>query len=981
MTMEYSPLSIVITFFVFLLLHWLVKTYKQKSSHKLPPGPWRLPIIGNLHQLALAASLPDQALQKLVRKYGPLMHLQLGEISTLVVSSPKMAMEMMKTHDVHFVQRPQLLAPQFMVYGATDIAFAPYGDYWRQIRKICTLELLSAKRVQSFSHIRQDENKKLIQSIHSSAGSPIDLSGKLFSLLGTTVSRAAFGKENDDQDEFMSLVRKAITMTGGFEVDDMFPSLKPLHLLTRQKAKVEHVHQRADKILEDILRKHMEKRTRVKEGNGSEAEQEDLVDVLLRLKESGSLEVPMTMENIKAVIWNIFAAGTDTSASTLEWAMSEMMKNPKVKEKAQAELRQIFKGKEIIRETDLEELSYLKSVIKETLRLHPPSQLIPRECIKSTNIDGYEIPIKTKVMINTWAIGRDPQYWSDADRFIPERFNDSSIDFKGNSFEYIPFGAGRRMCPGMTFGLASITLPLALLLYHFNWELPNKMKPEDLDMDEHFGMTVARKNKLFLIPTPKPNAGHKLPPGPKKLPLVGNMHQLAAAGPLPHRALRELAHKYGPLMHLQLGEISAVVVSSPNMAKEITKTHDVAFVQRPQIISAQILSYGGLDVVFAPYGDYWRQMRKVFVSELLSAKRVQSFSFIREDEAAKLIDSIRASEGSPINLTRKIFSLVSASVSRAAIGNKSKDQDEFMYWVQKVIGSVGGFELADLFPSMKFIHFITGTKAKLEKLLNRVDRVLENIVREHLERQIRAKEGRILVDEDEDLVDVLIRVQQADTLDIKMTTRHVKALILDVFAGGIDTSASTLEWAMTEMMKNPRVREKAQAELRQAFREKKIIHESDIEQLTYLKLVIKETLRLHPPTPLLIPRECSEETIIAGYEIPVKTKVMINVWAICRDPKYWTDAERFVPERFEDSSIDFKGNNFEYLPFGAGRRICPGISFGLASIMLPLAQLLLYFNWELPNGMKPESIDMTERFGLAIGRKNDLCLIPFIYDP
>uniref|UniRef100_K7LNC4 Uncharacterized protein n=1 Tax=Glycine max TaxID=3847 RepID=K7LNC4_SOYBN len=280
---------------------------------------------------------------------------------------------------------------------------------------------------------------------------------------------------------------------------------------------------------------------------------------------------------------------------------------------------------------------------------------------------------------------------------------------------------------------------------------------------------------------------------------------------------------------------------------------------------------------------------------------------------------------------------------------------------QKVIGSVGGFELADLFPSMKFIHFITGTKAKLEKLLNRVDRVLENI--------------------DEDLVDVLIRVQQADTLDIKMTTRHVKALILDVFAGGIDTSASTLEWAMTEMMKNPRVREKAQAELRQAFREKKIIHESDIEQLTYLKLVIKETLRLHPPTPLLIPRECSEETIIAGYEIPVKTKVMINVWAICRDPKYWTDAERFVPERFEDSSIDFKGNNFEYLPFGAGRRICPGISFGLASIMLPLAQLLLYFNWELPNGMKPESIDMTERFGLAIGRKNDLCLIPFIYDP
>jgi len=198
----------------------------------------------------------------------------------------------------------------------------------------------------------------------------------------------------------------------------------------------------------------------------------------------------------------------------------------------------------------------------------------------------------------------------------------------------------------------------------------------------------------------------------------------------------------------------------------------------------------------------------------------------------------------------------------------------------------------------------------------------------------------------------------------------------DIFAGGVDTSGSTIEWAMTEMMRSPRVMKKAQAELRQALGEKEIIDERDVEQLHYLKLVVKETLRLHPPTPLLIPRECSERTIIDGYEIPVKTKVMINVWAICRDPKYWTDAEKFVPERFEGSSIDFKGNNFEYLPFGAGRRICPGISFGLASIMLPLARLLYHFNWELPYGNTPESVDMTERFGMAIGRKNALCLIP-----
>ncbi|KAK7307576.1 hypothetical protein VNO77_40768 [Canavalia gladiata] len=473
---------------------------------------------------------------------------------------------------------------------------------------------------------------------------------------------------------------------------------------------------------------------------------------------------------------------------------------------------------------------------------------------------------------------------------------------------------------------------------------------------------------------------YKLPPGPRKLPLIGNLHQLAALGSLPHRALRELAQKYGPLMHLQLGEISAVVVTSPRLAKAITKTHDLAFLQRPHLVSADILSYGGIDIAFSPYGDYWREMRKICVTELLSAKRVQSFSFIREDETAKLIDSIRTSAGSPINLTARIFSLISASVSRTAFGIRSKNQDEFVSLIQKVIAVVGGFDVADLFPSIKSLYLLTGRKGKLEKLHHQVDRVLENIVKEHQEKQMRAKEDGVQI-QNEDLVDVLLRIQQSDTLDIKITTRNVKALILDVFAAGTDTSASTLEWAMTEMMRNPKVRAKAQAEIREAFKGKEIIHESDVEELTYLKLVMKETLRVHPPTPLLIPRECSKHTIIDDYEIPVKTKIMINVWAIGRDPQYWSDAERFVPERFDGCSIDFKGNNFEYLPFGAGRRMCPGMTYGLASIMLPLALLLYHFNWELPDEMKPESIDMTERFGLAIGKKNDLCLIPYVYDP
>jgi cytochrome P450 len=198
----------------------------------------------------------------------------------------------------------------------------------------------------------------------------------------------------------------------------------------------------------------------------------------------------------------------------------------------------------------------------------------------------------------------------------------------------------------------------------------------------------------------------------------------------------------------------------------------------------------------------------------------------------------------------------------------------------------------------------------------------------------------------------------------------------DIFAAGSETSATTLNWAMSEMIKNPRVMKKAQAEVREVFNRKGRVDETGIDEMKYLKLVVKETLRLHPPAPLLLPRECREKCEINGYEIPVKTKVIVNAWAIGRDPRYWNEAESFDPERFLDSSIGYKGANFEFIPFGAGRRICPGMAFGLVSVEVPLALLLYHFDWKLPNGMKHQDLDMTEFSGVTVRTKYDLQLIP-----
>ncbi|XP_050232514.1 premnaspirodiene oxygenase-like [Mercurialis annua] len=467
-----------------------------------------------------------------------------------------------------------------------------------------------------------------------------------------------------------------------------------------------------------------------------------------------------------------------------------------------------------------------------------------------------------------------------------------------------------------------------------------------------------------------------LPPGPWKLPIIGNLHQLI--GGLPHHKLGALAKKYGPVMQLNIGQVPTVVISSPETAKQVMKTHDTIFAQRPILIVSDIIFYKGLDIGFARYGDHWRQMRKICILELLSAKRVQLFRPIREEAVSNLIANISSNAGTTINLTQMLNLLSSTLITRAAFGKYcTVDQEQFIPLAAKVTEMMVGFNIADLFPSIKFLRIITGIRYRLTKLHKKVDVVLENIINAHRFSRAVSK----IKMEDEDIVHVLLNLQEQGNLELPLTTDSIKAVILDMFLGGIDSSALTLGWVMSELIKNPKAMQKAQAEVRHVFKEKRIVDELGIEKLKYLKLVIKETLRIHPPAALVPPREASNECQINGYDIPAMTRLFVNVWALGRDPNYWIEPENFIPERFEEGLIDYKGNNFEYLPFGGGRRICPGISFAMANVELALAQLLFNFDWELPHGMKKEELDMTEVFLTATKRKYDLYLVPIPYSP
>lgn len=466
-----------------------------------------------------------------------------------------------------------------------------------------------------------------------------------------------------------------------------------------------------------------------------------------------------------------------------------------------------------------------------------------------------------------------------------------------------------------------------------------------------------------------------LPPSPTKLPIIGNLHQLRG---LPHHALQALAQKYGPFMFLHFGRVPTLVVSSADGARAVMKTYDHVLSSRPELEIPNRLLYGK-DVAFVPYGEYWRQVRKICVSQLLSAKKVKSFRFVREEEVALLLDMIKESSFSgSINLSKLFNSITNDITCRIVLGKKYNERDggrRFKDVLEEFTYLLGCSNIGDFIPSLSWVNKLNGLYARVEKNFREFDSFLDEVVEEHIvkTRNIGSEE------EEEDFVDVMLRVEKDSTLGVPITRDHTKAVILDMFAAGTDTSAVVLEWAMSELLKHHGIMEEVQQEVRDIAAGKLVLMESDTEEMHYLRSVIKEAIRLHPPIPFLVPRESMKNVRIQGYDIPAKTTIIINAFTIGRDPTSWEEPERFWPKRFLDGgssvSVDFKGQHFQLIPFGAGRRGCPGMLFATATAEIALANLLNRFDWSLPNGMEGKDLDMLEIGGLTIRRMNELVLI------
>ncbi|VVA89958.1 unnamed protein product [Arabis nemorensis] len=469
-----------------------------------------------------------------------------------------------------------------------------------------------------------------------------------------------------------------------------------------------------------------------------------------------------------------------------------------------------------------------------------------------------------------------------------------------------------------------------------------------------------------------------LPPSPPTFPVIGNLHQI---GKLPHRSLQHLAERTGHVMLLYFGSVPVTVISSKEAAEEVLKTHDLDCCSRPKLYGSRLISRGFKDIGFTPYGEEYKERRKFLVRELFALKKVQSFRYIREEECNFMVKKLSesAADQSPVDLSKTLFSLPASIVFRVAFGqsfheSKFIDKDKVDELVFETETAQASFLCSDFFPFAGLgwlVDRLSGQHKRLNDVFLKLDALFQSVIDDHLNTG-RSKEQR-------DIVDIMLDVmhKQGKNDSLKLSINHIKGFLTNIFIAGIDTGAITMIWAMTELARNSKLMKKVQGEIRDGLgNNKERITEEDIDKVPYLNLVIKETFRLHPAVPLLLPRETMAHIKVQGYDIPRKRRILVNVWAIGRDPKLWTNPEEFNPDRFIDNPLDYRGQHFELLPFGSGRRICPGMAMGMATVELGLLNLLYFFDWKLPDGMTHNDIDTEEAGTLTIVKKVPLRLVP-----
>ncbi|KAI9076674.1 hypothetical protein K1719_041439 [Acacia pycnantha] len=463
---------------------------------------------------------------------------------------------------------------------------------------------------------------------------------------------------------------------------------------------------------------------------------------------------------------------------------------------------------------------------------------------------------------------------------------------------------------------------------------------------------------------------HRLPPGPSPLPVIGNLLEL---GDKPHKSLAKLAKTYGPIISLRLGQVTTVVVSSVDMAKGVLSTHDQFLSDRTVPDAMKAANHDEYSLSFLPVSPHWRSLRKLCNNQLFGHKVLDASQDMRRNKLQQLLQELEQCSvaGQAVDIGKAAFkttlNLLSNTIFSVDLIQSTGTAGELRETVAGIMKELGSPNVADYFPVLKKFD-PQGVRRRTTIHFSKMLDVFHDLVSRR--KKLRENAGSLT---DNDILDVLLSEENREV----MQGKRIQHLSLDLFAAGTDTSTSTLEWGMAELLRNPRAMSKAKAELEEIIGTGKPVEESDIARLPYLQAVLKETFRLHPPAPFLLPRKAEKDVELGGYIIPKGAQIFVNVWAIGRDASIWENPEEFMPERFMGSEIDVKGRNFELIPFGAGRRLCPGYPLAIRMLFLMLGTLVNCFDWQLAGGMKTDEMDMNDKFGITLEKAQPVMAVPY----
>lgn len=523
----YSILAIALVTAVLVLINRIGGNGAGKQRrHGLPPSPRRLPVIGHLHLLRPPV---HRTFQELASGLGaPLMHIRLGSTHCLVASSAAAATELIRSHEGKISERPLTAVARQFAYGSdSGFAFAPYGPHWRAMKRLCMSELLGPRTVELLRPVRRAGLVSLLHTVIRKSPEPVDLTAELIRMSNASIIRMmASTVPGSVTEEAQALVKAVAELVGAFNVEDYIAVCRGWDLQGLGKRAAD-VHRRFDALLEDMIAHKEEARAAKKAIRGEDdqepetkktmAESKDLIDILLDKMEdeNAAEETKLTREKIKAFTIDVVTAGSDTSAAMVEWMLAELMNHPECLRKVRDEIDAVVGSNRITGEADIANLPYLQAAYKETLRLRPAAPIAHRQSTEDMELATggcFTVPVGTAVFINLWAIGRDPEHWGQtALEFRPERFmlggESEKLEPRGQHFQYLPFGSGRRGCPGMGLALQSVPAVVAALVQCFHWTVVPKAGEEKavIDMEESDGLVCARKHPLLLRASPRLN--------------------------------------------------------------------------------------------------------------------------------------------------------------------------------------------------------------------------------------------------------------------------------------------------------------------------------------------------------------------------------------------------------------------------------------------------------------------------------------------